>query len=203
MRKIIINAGHHDNDSGFITKSGIREADETKKIRDALKPLLLGYNVLYVPDELNLKDSIVWINKRTTKEDFAIDIHLNSNSNTLVRGSEAYFYITPRYASVFSRRISWALDVPNRGAKPDTQTFVGSLGFLRLLNCSSVVVECCYLTNDEDCAKYTPQKAAGGIKNAIIELFGEPKRESNLLIEIIRKAIELAKNALFLMQKKK
>ena len=201
-KKIWIDAGHFNNDMGFVSKQNIKEAEETKKIRDALKPLLVDYEVIYVPDALSLKETIEFINNIATTESFAISIHLNSNSNTLIRGTEAYYYSGPRYAEVFSRHVATTLGIPNRGAKPDTQTAVGSLGFLRLLKCPSVLAECAYMTNEADMERYTPQKAAQGIKNAIEELFPIQKRETNILVEIIRSAIALAQKALLILQRK-
>lgn len=170
--KIFCNAGHHLRDLGVIYKD-TKESDLAMKIRDEVKKLLP--NVLYVSDELDLKESIDWINGIATSEDFAVSIHLNSFNDKSVRGTEAYYWHNPKVAEVFARHISLKLLIPNRGAKPDTQTYVGSLGFLRNLNCPSVLVECAYLSNEEDRKMITSENsirlAAKGIVMALNELF--------------------------------
>lgn len=170
--KIFVNAGHWIGDQG-VSFGSYKENALMMAIRDKLKELLPDAE--YVPDSLDLKATIEYSNQRARPDDFAIDIHLNSNKDSSLRGTEAYYYDNPRYAEVFSRKVSEALGIPNRGPKPDTQTYVGSLGFLRKLKCPSVVIECAYLSNSEDRTIITREdglyNAARGIKNALDELF--------------------------------
>ena len=170
---IYINAGHHLNDSGHVESDGTKENEIVMKIRDALTPMLTNYDVDCVPDTLDLKWSIQYVNKKATKNDFAIDIHLNANNNKQVNGVEAYYVTDPKYATVFSRSVANALNLKNRGALPDSITSVGSLGWLRYLKCPSVLIEVCYLTNDHDRISLLQgiENAAIGIKNGIDELF--------------------------------
>lgn len=194
--KIFCNAGHHLRDSGVIYQ-GTKESELTIKIRDEIKKLFP--NAFYVPDELNLRESIDWINDRATQEDFAISIHLNSYNDKSVRGTEAYYYVNPRYAEIFARRISSKLMIPNRGARPDTQTNVGSLGFLRKLNCPSVLVECGYLSNLEDKRMINSDNGfrlvAKGVQLALYELFPQKAindtiKQLSLLKRLFQKFLE-------------
>jgi N-acetylmuramoyl-L-alanine amidase len=188
-RTIILNAGHwdiagtpHIEDSGA-QHNGVIEAVECIKIRDALVPVLeaRGYKVLQVPDDLNLPKSIEWANKQAPNlnDALAIDIHLNYLSNTSARGTETFYgtsSTSKKIAEVLSLRISKALGIPNRGAKPDTQTAVGSLGWIRKTTMWASLVEICFLTNDKDIlalrANGGYHTAAMGIANGVDELFG-------------------------------
>ncbi len=168
--KIFINAGHYDKDQGT-TGAGYAENKLAMMTRDALKLILDNRECRYVPDDLNLRGSIDWTNEWAAEDDFAIDIHFNANNNRSIRGAEAYFVEDNKYAKVFSREIASILKIPNRGPKPDSQSYLGSLGWLRQLKCPSVIVECCYLSNPDDINALDTEKIAQGIKNAIDVLF--------------------------------
>ena len=177
--KILIDAGHFLKDSGVIS-GDLKENVLSMTTRDALKPLLTGYEVLYVPDELNLVDTLAWINERADESDFAIAIHFNGNNDPSIRGTEAYYADSEEWvAGVFAGTVSKALGIPNRGAIHDSKTYVGSLGFLRKLVCLSVVVECAYLTNHQDrwiiSQPDAPRKIAEGITAALKGLYPLPK----------------------------
>lgn len=166
---IYINAGHFDEDSGAVEGS-VKESEVAMQLRDLLQAKLMD-RAVYVPDNLNLKDSIAWVNERAQPDDIAIDIHLNSNGNQNVRGVEAYYVHDDSLAKVFSRQIALATDIPDRGARLDSETFVGSLGWLRYLKCKSVLIEVCYMTNPADLRMILSpsgkNKVVNGILNAI------------------------------------
>ena len=144
---IFVNSGHHNFDKGVVVGNYI-ERDLVKKIRDELKTLLP--DALYVPDELNLRQSIDWVNEKAEADDIAIDIHINANKDKTLRGVECYYYKNKELAESLSKQVAESLGIPNRGAKPDTQTWLGSLGWVRQLKCNSVVLECGYMTNTLD-----------------------------------------------------
>jgi len=184
MNKIFINAGHSLYDTGAIHGSQL-ENKKNIELRDAVAPRLLKYGeVLLVPDSRNLKSSIEWINNLATKDDFAFSIHFNSNPNTRVRGTEAYFSSgndrEAELAGVFARNVSEKLQIPNRGAIVDTFSWVGSLGWLRKLKCDSVLLEVCYFSNAEDMSAYDIEKAAQGIDNAVAEILDRQKELDRL-----------------------
>ena len=180
--KIFIDSGHWLKDSGVVS-GDLKEnilGGLGMMSRDALKPLLAGYEVFYVPDELNLVDTLAWINERADESDFAIAIHFNGNADPAIRGTEAYYADSEEWtAGVFASAISKALGIPNRGAIHDSKTYVGSLGFLRKLVCLSVVIECAYLTNHQDrwiiSQPDAPRKIAEGITAALKGLYPLPK----------------------------
>ena len=190
--KIFCDSGHWQGDPGAIV-GNLKENELTMKIRDELKWLLYNnYNACFVPDNLNLRDSIKWVNDQNpASNDLAISIHLNSNSDSNVSGCEAYYFTTPRFAEIFSRQVSKALGITNLGPRPDTRTYVGSLGWLRFIKCDSVVVEVCYLTNPLDLKALDYKKAAEGIKAAIDELNPITPDIEEQKKTILKKIIEL------------
>jgi len=189
---IIVNAGHYDDpdtphfdDPGAVANQ-VREAVEVMKIRDRVVPLLkqTGFAISSVPDDLDLRESIAWANEKAPKlnDALAIDIHLNYLSNPSARGTESFYgqtEISKKIAEALANNVSETLGVPNRGAKPDTQTAVGSLGWIRKTTMWASLVEVCFLTNPEDMkilhSESGYDKAARGIANGICEMFGVPK----------------------------
>ena len=182
-KNIIINSGHHKADSGA-THKDIIERDECYKVRDALVPILQarGYTVYDVPDDLDLAKSIRWANNVAPRLDsgLAIDIHFNSLSNTSVGGTEAFYgtsETSEKIAAALSSGISKALGTRNRGAKPDTQSAVGSLGWIRKTTMWASLVEICFITNDSDMELIKAEngyiKAATGIADGIDEIYGK------------------------------
>ena len=191
-KHIILNAGHYDDpdtphiDDPGATANRVREAVEVMKIRDHVVPLLrqAGFVVSSVPDELDLRESIAWANKKAPQlnDGLAIDIHLNYLSNASVRGTETFYGKTDtsrKIAQALAESTADALSIPNRGAKPDTKTAVGSLGWIRKTSMWASLIEVCFLTNADDMnTLHAPdghQNAARGIVNGICEIFGVEK----------------------------
>jgi len=184
-KTIIINAGHYDLDPGKVVKSNnisFSEEKEVLKIRDFIKelaPKMKDFTFHFVPDNLSLTKSIQFANKITSKIDggFAIDIHLNANNRSTVQGTEAYYGTSDtskKIATVMSRNVASALKLKNRGCKPDTETFVGSLGWIRQTKMWASLVEVCFMTNAFDLEVLLNnghRKAAIGILNGICELY--------------------------------
>ena len=170
MSKIFIDAGHWDLDPGarycVAGTCSYAENQLTKELRDKLKEKM---SALWVPDNLNLRDSIKWVNERAAPEDLAISLHFNKNASVFLNGAEGYYWIDPRLAEIFSRNVARELGIYNRGPKPDTATYVGELGWLRQLKCKTVLVEVCFLSNMADMKEYSHENAANGIIDAIEE----------------------------------
>src|SRR3990167_4691406 len=84
QRKIILNSGHWGQgnwgDPG-VSVNNFVEREECKKIRDIVRDILIikGYNVVIIPDEMNLVDSIAMANKENPNLSMGInvDVHLN------------------------------------------------------------------------------------------------------------------------------
>lgn len=183
-RVVFLNAGHHTEDPGAISGKFI-ERDEVKKIRDACLPLFeaAGFVVMVVPDNLNLRESIAWVNRhaKSPNDGLALDIHLNAFHSSRARGTEVFHGaseadVMRRSAEIISQEVSKSLGIPNRGAKADTQSFLGSLGWIRKTNCWALLVEVCFITSPEDMAIFAGrggyEKAAQGIVRGCEHIFG-------------------------------
>ena len=200
--KIFIDSGHSLYEPGawYDTK---KENEMTIALRKALTPLLHNYEVGEVPDNLNLKESIKWINNYAGVNDIALSIHFNAyNIDRNVGGTEAYYSNDneKHMAEIFARTVSTALGIRNRGAKHDSTTWVGSLGFLRNLKCDSVLIEVCYLTGRSDMEVYSAETAACGIRDGIEEII--PRKVPEIAEKCGREAdLQICKKQLSASQK--
>lgn len=181
-KHVIVNAGHHNTDPGS-SAHGYIERDEVKKIRDELLPLLTeaGFVVSKIPDNLTLATSIARVNEIIAKRDdaLAVDIHLDYASNPARRGATGFYGTTDtslQIAAALSAGVEVALGVPGNGAKPDTETAVGSLGWIRQTKCWATLIEVCFISSADDMALLTApggyRRAAVGIANGIFHAFG-------------------------------
>lgn len=156
MVRIFLSAGHGAGDPGAMA-GGITEKEELIETRDAAVKEMRsrGLDVLWVPDTLNLKQTIYWINDHSRRGDVALEIHADAFSNTKVRGASIYYIDSNQQRTADAELVLQALlkavpGLPSRGAKPDTATGVGSLGFCRQVDIPSMLMELGFLTNPED-----------------------------------------------------
>jgi hypothetical protein len=161
MGRIFISAGHGGmepggRDPGAIV-GGTTEAQEMILLRDQVVPELRsrGFEVLSVPDDLSMSQTIQWINARARPNDVALEIHADAFSNPNVRGATV-FYITnnterKNHADLMLLALLRRLpQLPNQGAKPDTSTGVGRLSFCRDTALPSLLMEVGFLSNPDD-----------------------------------------------------
>ena len=161
MGRIFLSAGHGGfeggrPDSGAIV-IGTTEAQEMIRLRDTILPELQsrGFEVLSVPDDLSAIQSIDWINARTRVGDIAVELHADSFSNPATRGATAFYIANNEERRSHADLLLIALlrrvpQLPNRGAKPDTASGVGSLAFCRNVIPASVLLEVGFLSNTDD-----------------------------------------------------
>ena len=194
---IYISAGHQKGKG--ITKNGIEEGEAVIAIRDELKKIMPeSPGVFYLSDEFNFAQTLEFLRKYAQPDDFALEIHLNSNEKSYLNGTEAYYSDKPDLADICSFRVAQSLSAVNLGAKHEKYSYFGSLGFLHL-PCRSVIVECCYLSNLGDVAKLKNGgqiKIAVGIFAAIKEI--ELKQTQ---ISIIKRLIDLYLQVIGLIKK--
>ncbi|NER20126.1 MAG: peptidoglycan DD-metalloendopeptidase family protein [Symploca sp. SIO1B1] len=160
MGKIFISAGHYFQDPGASSALGTTEAEEMIQTRDLIieelesRGLQSGRDFLSVPDTINLGPTISWINARSVAGDVALEIHGNA-ANGQVRGTEC-FYIDGNNERrgdaqlILDSLLQEVPELSSRGAKPDTATFVGILGFIRRIRIPSLLLELCFLDNLPD-----------------------------------------------------
>jgi len=70
--------------------------------------------------------------------------------NAEPKGYRSFFILLHEVGHIVAEKADYSSGVPNRGAKPDTQTAVGSLGWIRKTTMWASLVEVCFLTNPED-----------------------------------------------------
>jgi len=159
--RIFISAGHGGTegagiDPGIIA-GGTTEAREMILIRDLVVAELRsrGFEVLSVPDDLSLAQTIAWINARATNQDVALEIHADGSSNPTVRGATVYYIANNEQRKSHAELVLLALlrrvpQLPSRGARPDTDAGTGSLSFTRQLTSPSLQLNVGFLTNPDD-----------------------------------------------------
>jgi len=194
-KTIVIDPGHnYGGDLGAeVTNNGVtyKEVDLNMQVASKLKVELekRGYNVVMTRYEeekpmigvnQSLRDRVVIAND--AKADFFISIHHNSILMAGVKGIETYYSseeqsedfkggavsnkleISKKMAAIINDSIAKNLNLNNRGAKD------ASL-FIRSTNMPSIIVECGFITNQEDakrCANpLSQQKFAETIADAI------------------------------------
>ena len=78
----------------------------------------------------------------------------------------------------------------NRGAKPDTSTRHGRLGWIRDTKPWATLIECCFIDNKDDMKKFEVDMVAYAIYEGVCDIFNVPPvKESKE--EIKRKIFEL------------
>ena len=178
-KTIILNAGHSLTDPGACY-NGSQEATEVRKIRDILLPLLeKQFKVLVVPDELGLSESIRWTNKQapTLESGLAFSIHLNACGDCGATGAETYFYGSSTKSKDIAQKVidryCQVTGFKSRGAKSDTTTRFGSLGWIRNTSCWSCLIEACFIDNKNDLETLQQDynKIAQGIYEGICSVY--------------------------------
>lgn len=178
-KTIILDAGHSLSIPGALANH-TAEAKEAIKIRDLLVPLLKqNFTVASVPDNLNLLDSINWVNKNypSLNAGLALAIHLNVGGGR-ASGAETFYYADKER----SRKIAQTIidnycrltGFRNRGAKPDDRTRYRRLGWIRDTKPWSCIIECCFIDNPEDLKKLQAdyQAIAQALYIAICAVYG-------------------------------
>lgn len=156
-KKIVIDPGHGGNDKGNVW-SGIEEKNVNLSIGLKLKSMLQDKGttvVLTRNDDINipLSDRVNMINRE--RPELYISIHQNFFASPGVNGVECYCYRLDEEAlklgSIISREISSKIGVKNRGTR------VGDYFLLRECKVSGVMVECMYLSGNQDRGKYNEE----------------------------------------------
>lgn len=161
MARVFISAAHGGYegqalDPGAIA-GGTTEAREMILLRDLVVTELRSRNieVLAVPDDLSMRQTIEWINARQRPGNVAIEIHADAYFNPSTRGASVYYIANNEQRKANADLLLFALlrrvpQLPNRGAKPDTTTEVGSLPFCRGIIIPSMLMQVGFLTNPDD-----------------------------------------------------
>ena len=191
-RIIVLDAGHGGEDGGAVSKSGIVEKDLNLAITMKIKEKLEDNNIqviltrdndvmLYTNAEAKLaKRKVEDINKRiditnSANADMLVSIHMNSFPQNYCKGWQIFFKqdndASKEIASFIEKSIKEELiDNNNRVAQ--------SINNVKLINKSqipAIVVECGFLSNDEEANMLTEEsyqeKISTGICNGIMKWY--------------------------------
>jgi len=179
MVKIGIDSGHGGVDSGAVG-NGLKEKDITLKIGNLVTEKLGKYENVKVINS-RVTDKTVSLKQRTDlfnkeKVDYLVSIHVNSFTNSSVRGYEDFIYNgkvgsnTSRYREIMHKNIIKKLgNITNRGMKRE------NFHMLRESKMPAMLCEFLFISNkaDSDLLKQNSfiNKIADGIVNGIVEIF--------------------------------
>jgi len=177
-KTIYLNSGHSNTDPGAISQYGV-ESDINISIRDELIPMLErnGFEVQAVPDNLNLAQSISWVNEHTSNinDGLALSIHCNCCNR---EGVETYYYNHNTQSKNIAQKLldGFCEMTPIKKLKPrsDTVTRFHELGWIRRTNIWATLIECGFMDSSVDMEKIIEHfdTMAKGICNGVCKIFG-------------------------------
>ena len=166
--KINVHGGHSLKCRG--ASKYLDEVNEDRKVKNKVIELLRadGHTVYDCTDDggatqnANLKAIVSKCNAHAV--DLDVSIHLNAGGGT---GTEVYIYSDNSKAKDEAARIadniSKTLGIRNRGVKTSTKLYV-----LRKTNSPALLIECCFVDNAIDKAKWNADKCAKAIVEGIL-----------------------------------
>ena len=154
--KIYIDAGHGGRDPGAVNRqTGLREADVTFEVSRILGDMLEGGGCDVMLSRPPNAQSTLTIDQRIAQAnawgaDYYLSIHVNAGGGT---GAETFYFrasnLRSQQSAAFAHTINLTyaniMGLRNRGVKPDTQTFLGSIGVLRRPKMPSALVELAFI----------------------------------------------------------
>lgn len=165
---ITIHAGHNpDGKSGQGAVGIMRESTAAREICKALGDILkanaITYKDITVNNGLNQRDVLrrLAAANNSVKTDLAISIHLNAYSSGDANGVEAYCT-----SGLDADAQKYLLEMHERGYKnrgiKDAELFI-----LNNFNCPTILFECGFVTNENDCKMFNAELHARAIYLAI------------------------------------
>lgn len=170
--KILIHPGHNPDGKVACGAVGIlKESTCARNIARIIQEMAPDVEVFSIEDGKSQSDVLNRIVAKINAEkcDLSISIHLNAASTNAAEGVEAYVW-NPEDKSLLAVKVAerWLdymehLGYRNRGVKSGK-----TLRVINATNCSSVLLECGFVTNARDCQLFD----AGNIANAILAACG-------------------------------
>ena len=186
-RCVVIDAGHGGNDPGKVGVTGCYEKDINLKITKKLKTFLEmeGIDVILTrDDDLGLysetdssKKSADMRNRVQLIEEsnaaLAVSVHQNSYSGESIKGAQTFYYTgsteSQELARLIQDRLVYTLDKENHRKEKANDSYY----LLKNTSCPIVIVECGFLSNNEECrlleTDYYQEKVAGAIYMGIMQ----------------------------------
>lgn len=176
MKSIALSAGHSLSDPGTINKD-LRESDLTRKITTYATDYIRthGVGVINIPDELDLTQTIKYINDRADQLGLCVEVHINSGGG---KGIEAWNYVGVSESDKLSQFLVDATvaetGLPNRGIKDESTNRHGRLGFVHDTKPLAALIECGFIDGDYDFLKQEEnlKRMAKGVARGIVTYMG-------------------------------
>lgn len=186
-RCVVIDAGHGGNDPGKVGVTGCYEKDINLKITKKLKTFLEmeGIDVILTrDDDLGLysetdssKKSADMRNRVQLIEEsnaaLAVSVHQNSYSGESIKGAQTFYYTgsteSQELARLIQDRLVYTLDKENHRKEKANDSYY----LLKNTSCPIVIVECGFLSNNEECrlleTDYYQEKVAWAIYMGVMQ----------------------------------
>lgn len=184
---IIVDAGHGEPDGGAISKSGVEEAGLNLQIALKLEETLneLGYNVIMTRNtEQNVADSdkqspirtmkVSDINNRIkivndTNADMLISIHMNNFENSKYYGWQTFYKKNSEDSKMIAENIQNGIS-NNIDRKNDRVALpITNIKLIDKSTIPAVIVECGFLSNEEDLRLLLTEEYKQQIVEGIVE----------------------------------
>ncbi|MBP9758512.1 N-acetylmuramoyl-L-alanine amidase [Candidatus Dojkabacteria bacterium] len=175
MARVIVSAGHTNNDPGVII-GNLREVDLNRAIAKKLVAQLRanGIITLSVPPNMDLQKRIDWINGTGYKaefDDISIEIHINDGNKS---GFEFWYEgdgnnPSQKLAEMIMVNVTERTKLPNQGVKSENEHKYKSLAFINKTNTTAVLLECLYIDNKDDAEKLKSETELDSVAKAIAE----------------------------------
>lgn len=161
-RRIALTAGHQGRKTGASSVYG-DEGTLTIELRNLIRGRMTEGEVIVDNDKDTLTNVVKYVNRMcSTPTDICVDIHFNAAGETAT-GAEVVIADkcsaeTQQIARELVDETARVLDITNRGVKRESQTPHKKLAMCRNINCRSMVLEVCFVSNKCDMCKYNSHK---------------------------------------------
>ena len=177
--KLLLIAGHGDNDPGACSSYGI-ERDEARKVVSRLAELFKNYKDVSVdvyPTNRNCYSDVTTgrVQVNMSNYDYVFEVHFNS-ATASARGTEVW--VTPMESAIEVEKkvVSNLASVgfTNRGVKKE---YFAVISFAKNKGVSSALVEVCFISNQNDMNLYRNkfEQVCNAIVSGIADGFGLQK----------------------------
>lgn len=158
-RKIAIIAGHSGAGTG--ANGFIDEGKETIRLRDAVVARLKGataFEVITDRDNDRLPVVVAFLRKLLAPADILIDIHFNASPARLANGTQVFIpekstAVELELAGILQKEMSKFFK--NRGVGDERDTYHKKIAMLSDVNTINLLLEVCFVTNENDAKIYT------------------------------------------------
>jgi len=203
-KTLFLSAGHSLKDTGAVY-ADLKESDLTIKLRDLIcskltdkykKIYSTDFKSYFVPDDIDLSASILWVNDRVKQlnDGLALELHFNTPNVLTAKGAEMFYYtgddkFSKPLAEKFLAEYCKITKLKNRGVKPDSASAVKRLGWIQDTKPWALLLECAFLCGDYDYIQNNLDQMAEGVIAGVLALLEIKLPEPAPIIEPIKNEI--------------